>query len=101
MALASVWHLLMSADSNLPPTDQASTKQPAPIWTRALVGAVLSLIPSTILAIIIIVIALLLPLVLGGAGGWAGALRPALRLIACVYVVFMVYSAVRYVKRTR
>lgn len=88
-------------DTKDPPSRprESSAAPPPPIWIRALVGAAASLIPSTIFAVIILAIALLMPLFFANKGGWSGALGPALLLIACVYVVGMVYSAWREARR--
>jgi hypothetical protein len=92
---------LMNRSTDKASTDQALTGQPTPLWIRAMVGALLSLIPSTLFAVIIVVIAMVLPLVLPSGGGWAGVIRPALLLIAGIYIVNMVSGAVQFVRRTR
>ena len=91
----------MKGSDDTTSTDQVPTEERAPLWIRAIVGAMLSLIPSTMFAAIVVVIAIVLPLVLPSGAGWAGIIRPALLLIAGIYIVGMLSGAVQCVRRTK
>ncbi|HMN40070.1 MAG TPA: hypothetical protein PKE29_04440 [Phycisphaerales bacterium] len=91
----------MSAKFDHPGSRSEVPAQPAPMWARAAVGAIISLIPSTLIAALIVVVALIMPLLLPARVSSHSTIRTGAFLIVCVYGLGMVYGAWYWARRRR